>query len=64
MRSNLFKNNVLYKLFAYKSHVCVYVCIYIYIYIYIYTHTHTPLDKNIRPPSKKKKKILFTIFQL
>ena len=24
----------------------------------------TPLDKNIRPPSKMKKKILFTIFRL
>ena len=32
--------------------VCVCVCIYI------------PLDKNIRPPSKRKKKILFTILIL
>ena len=25
---------------------------------------NTPLDKNIRPPSKMKKKIVFTIFRL
>ena len=36
--------------------------------VYLYTFSsfvrlNTPLDKNIRPPSKMKKKILFTIFK-
>ena len=40
------------------------IFLYMYIYIYIYTHTHTHIDKNIRPPTKMKKKKLFTIFKL
>ena len=39
--------------------------IYAYIYMYKYIHTYnTPLDKNIRPLWKMKKKILFIIFKL
>ena len=32
--------------------------------VHICRYTHTPLDKNKRPPSKIKKKILFIIFKL
>ena len=35
--------------------VCVCVCVSVCVY--------TPLDKNIRPHSKMKKKVLFTIFR-
>ena len=48
----------------------VYIYMYIYIYIYIYVYScyvyilYTALDKNIRPPSKMMKKILFTISKL
>ena len=38
-------------------YIYMYVCIKMYICIY------TPLDKNRRPPSKVKEKILFTIFK-
>ena len=30
----------------------------------MYVFAYTPLDINIRPPSKMKKKILFTILKL
>ena len=45
----------------YRPLICIcpnFVTIKSYIYIYIYT----PLDKNIRPPSKMKKNILFRNF--
>ena len=36
---------------------------YIDTHTHTHTHTHTPLDKNITPTSKMKKKI-FTIFEI
>ena len=42
--------------------VCVRVCVCACVHIYIYIYIHTTLNKNLRPPLKMKKKILFIIF--
>ena len=45
-----------------RVYIYIYIYIYVCIYIYMCVCARILLDKNIRPPSKIKKNILFTIF--